>query len=625
MEEEEFRRLSDRFDSLARSSPRAYRWRVTGLVALGYGYVLGVVALLVGLNVGVVVLMLRLHAFAVMVKLLLAQAAVTWAVLRSLWVRMAPPEGVEVTAAEAPALFRVIAEVRQRLRTRPVHTVLITGDLNASLAQVPRLGVLGWHRNYLSLGLPLLEGLPVDEARAVIAHELAHLSAEHNRRTAWVYRVQQTWNRLLVEVSGRGSRAAWLFRGFARWFVSYLNAATLALLRADEHEADRLAAHAAGAGPAASALARSELLSRRENQVLWPAFTAQADHQREPPTGWPSAFVTALARAEPVPGSEAWLAEALAVDTPPYSSHPSLRVRLREMGIDTPPPVTATPPERSAARELLGPLADRVAAELDRRWLAAAREGWRTHHDRAQQELRALEGFDARADALAPAEALERAYLVERWRGAAEALPLFAALAEASTTVGMRTEARLSHGRLLLDAGDEAGLAELERAVADAPGLAGVAGRLARAYLVPLGRADEAETWARRAREEAANDAAALEERDRVSAMEAMEPHTATPEQLASLRRVLAGEPGVRRAWLVRRGVRLRPEWPAHFLVLELTHPWLRTHAARDGAMRDVADRIGFLEDCRVIEGRREGAAKRAARVPSAEVFTRLG
>jgi len=33
MEEEEFRRLSDQFDALARTRPRAYRWRVTGLVA----------------------------------------------------------------------------------------------------------------------------------------------------------------------------------------------------------------------------------------------------------------------------------------------------------------------------------------------------------------------------------------------------------------------------------------------------------------------------------------------------------------------------------------------------------------------------------------------------------------
>jgi hypothetical protein len=42
------------------------------------------------------------------------------------------------------------------LKTASIHEVLVTPEFNASIAQVPRLGVFGWHRNYLRIGLPLM-------------------------------------------------------------------------------------------------------------------------------------------------------------------------------------------------------------------------------------------------------------------------------------------------------------------------------------------------------------------------------------------------------------------------------------------------------------------------------------
>lgn len=58
--------------------------------------------------------------------------------------------------------------------------------------QHARLGVLGWHVNYLILGLPLMQAVSPEQFRAIVAHELGHLSRNHSRFAGWIYRVRLT-------------------------------------------------------------------------------------------------------------------------------------------------------------------------------------------------------------------------------------------------------------------------------------------------------------------------------------------------------------------------------------------------------------------------------------------------
>ncbi len=71
--------------------------------------------------------------------------------------------------------------LRSRLRHPRIHRVLLTPDFNAGVMQVPRLGLLGWYRSYLFIGLPLMKSLTVEQFQAVLAHELGHLSGGHAR------------------------------------------------------------------------------------------------------------------------------------------------------------------------------------------------------------------------------------------------------------------------------------------------------------------------------------------------------------------------------------------------------------------------------------------------------------
>jgi Zn-dependent protease with chaperone function len=57
---------------------------------------------------------------------------------------------------------------------------------NASVVQIPRLGVFGWSRNYLTVGVPLLDAVTPEQFEAVLAHELGHLARAHGRFRTWI-------------------------------------------------------------------------------------------------------------------------------------------------------------------------------------------------------------------------------------------------------------------------------------------------------------------------------------------------------------------------------------------------------------------------------------------------------
>src|SRR3954453_1077430 len=190
MDEEGWGQLVERLESRAQADPKGYRRKVVRFAALGYAYI--ATALSVLLVLAAAVIYLGIHHPAPLLKLLLPIGALAVVILRSLAVRIDLPEGIPLSRAEAPALFNAIDAATHSVRGPSLHALLVDSDMNAGVVQVPRLGIFG-SRNYLVTGLPLLQALTPTEFRAVLAHELAHLSRRHGRLGVWIYRVRATW------------------------------------------------------------------------------------------------------------------------------------------------------------------------------------------------------------------------------------------------------------------------------------------------------------------------------------------------------------------------------------------------------------------------------------------------
>lgn len=308
MTKEEFERVASRLGAEAREHPRRYRARVLAFGALGYAYVFVVMAALLAVVIALGWRIARegdagAHALA---KLAISAAILWVAVLKSIWVRIDPPVGTELRPEEAPQLFADVEAIRRLLKVPPIHRTLVTDELNASVAQIPRLGFLGWHRNYLVLGAPLMRALRPAEFRGVLAHELGHLSRAHGRMSAWAYRVRERWSRVLTELERSGSWLKVVFERFFEWYAPRFAAYTFALSRAYEFEADRAAARIVGRAAYTSALKRLAIAER----ILaghWSAVWSRTATEPTPPAEVYAAFHARL--ADPVAPAEAaeWL------------------------------------------------------------------------------------------------------------------------------------------------------------------------------------------------------------------------------------------------------------------------------------------------------------------------------
>jgi len=284
MTQEQFDELVQRLEREALDDPGRYRLRLGALASLGYLYVIGVLLVLIGAVALLAYLLIanRSSSF-VIVKLLIPIVVLIGVVLRAMWVRLEAPRGLELEPREHPKLFAAIEKVRRAAKAPRADVVLLTNELNAAIVQVARLGMFGWQKNYLILGLPLMQLMGPSEFLAVLAHEFGHLSGAHGRFGAWIYRVRAGWARLNERLQQERHWGSFLFVPFFGWFAPKFAAWSFVQARQQEYEADRVAAESVGALPLANALVRLDLKSAELDQHYWPSRSASPRCARRPP------------------------------------------------------------------------------------------------------------------------------------------------------------------------------------------------------------------------------------------------------------------------------------------------------------------------------------------------------
>lgn len=557
-------KLVARLTEYARRHPTGYRARVAGLAVLGYAYLFVALVVLAAIVAGMMWSILNNVGAWVVLKLGIPLVVLMWMIGRSLWVRFTPPEGMEIRPEEAPALMAEIEAVRRAMQAPRVHHVLVTDEYNAGVSQYPRLGVFGWYRVYLVLGLPMMGSLPPEEFRAVLAHEFGHVSRAHGRLGAWTLRVSHTWMRLLEELDRKNHWGQALFTRFFRWYAPYYEAYTAVLKRQQEFEADEMAA-AISRGGVGPSLCRMEVASRWLEREFWPGVYDGVREHAEPPADVHRRLQAEIRAAAAHPKAAEWLEEGMRQPTRPTDSHPATRERLAAMEVE-PGPAPAF--ETTAARALLGERVDALADALSERWRDHVRDYWDARHLQAVQSAEQLAQLEAKArsEALTEAERGEHVWLTLEVRGAEVAIPMARALLDADQA---DASIHMLLGRALGDANDPGALPHLERAMQMDHGYTPPACGLAAGLLERLGRHAEADAYHRRWQEYAV----AVEQAQRERSMQALRPddrfipHGLDAEQLAEVRRQVS-IPGVKRAYVLRKRMQRFPEEPCYIVGL---------------------------------------------------------
>ncbi|BDG04196.1 M48 family metallopeptidase [Anaeromyxobacter oryzae] len=596
-----FEEIAARFERFSRARPRLYRWTLGLLGAAGLGFV-AFWLLLAGGLLALLVVGMAARPNAALLKLGIPLAILAWSLLKATWVRFERPEGIALSREDAPAAWAELDRLRRLGNLPRIHRLLVDDRLNAAMAQTPRLGILGWPHNDVLVGMPLLLALGPDTFRAVLAHELGHLSGRHGRMGARVHRVRATLRQAVEALAARNSRLTGVFRAFLDWYGPWFQAASFALARQQEREADRFSAAATDARTAADALVASALAGWALEERYDPALRRRPAFEPAAPEGhlaWMEETLRAAGTDEEAPQA---LARALKARATAGDTHPSLAERLEALGQE---PRVPPAPRRSAASAFLGPCQRRVQTELESRWRASVAEAWERAHQDGKRDAGRLAELDARAGAapLDVDEACERVALVERMHGSAEALPL---ALESAARHPDHALARFQLGRLLLRRQDAAGLPHLDRAMALDEGATLPAAQLIAGYHLAEGRTADAAPWIERVRSIEAAEAVAEAERAQVRAGDLVEPHGLGREDVEKFAAALRGHPRVKKAWLARKKLVHFPE-RARVYVVGVTRrgAWYRLESsgAQAKLAQELADVLGLARVFVMVDG----------------------
>ncbi|MBX9658020.1 MAG: M48 family metalloprotease [Nitrospiraceae bacterium] len=603
MSDTQFEQLVRRLEAYAQNHPTRYKLKVALVAALGYAYVLAVLGLALGVGIWLI-LSLREEPSSHLnsVKLLFGLGVLAAIILRAFWVRVTPPTGYEVYREDAPRLFLLIDKLTTALGTPPFHQVLIVNDLNAAVAQRPRLGIFGWYRNYLLLGLPLMLAMTPAQFRAVLAHEFVHLGRSHGRFSGWIYRTRMVWSRLLEELRARDHWGSVLFTKFLDRYAPFFNAYSFVLARAQEYEADRQAARLVGPHTMKDALASLQIIARLMDELYWPMLNRRTITNPTPPASHLDELITVLQRVTPHDSIQKWLHEAMQQTTNYADTHPALADRLAALDHLPEKPNAPEPPadfphlrhphEATAANYYLDTHATATRAALDRSWAESVAKEWQQKHEEmaaARARCQALSDKSATVG-LSIDELWEYACQMEALESDRAALPLLQQLLMKAPN---HAAANLAVGRLLVAQDDQTGLQYLEKALAADRDAVIPACQLASSFLERRGNHKESMRYRVKAQRQRQQLLDAETECSTIKPGDSFEPHGLSNAIIETIARQLASRPGIQAAYLVRKKVRVPANVPCYALVIIPHRAWYELDA--EASNRTLLDTLGTI------------------------------
>ena len=610
---EQYRDLIARAERLASEHPLRYKLQLIVLAACGIGYIV-LLALSAALSALFVVGLIVVSKSMALIKIALLPFGFACFLARALWFRLPPPQGRRMSPAEVPELFAEIEQVRRSVKAKRVHDVLLTPDFNAALVHTPRLGMLGWARRYLVIGLPLLASLPPYQFRAVLAHEFGHLAQNHASFSNWIYRIRQTWYRILQALKPGRSAVTGLLTRFFEWYAPYFNAYSFVLARANEYEADRESARVTSREDAGDALTAVYAKSEYIESHFWSEYYEKAEKQPEPPTQPFSDYVTAL-RSVPAEHAATALASALTRDTGLGDTHPSLKDRLEALGAEPSVPLSF---QLSAAHTLLRDKRLQLMHEFNELWHESIAGPWKERHRFLTETRAKLIQYEAAPPGRLDEEQLwDYACAVEALRGGQAALPLLDTLLARSPA---HAAAYYARGRILLEAGEDRGVEDMEKAMQLDEATREPGSQLLYSYFYSRNQLQRCDRYRQILSEAAQERKLAAAERGELKRHDALLPHGVPATELLPWLDALSHHKELKRAWLARRKVLYLEAVPAYALAVEFGGLGLVSHAT----LQRIANSLPEGVSCLVLnKTTKRRAWRRIANVDGSLIFAR--
>lgn len=564
-----FESLVARAEQESHQQPQRYKRRLQSLVYLGYTVILGIFASLLVLAGGTTWLAFSSSALLFILlktKLILVLFILLWVLLRSVFIKFPPPQGYVLERHHYPVLWAEVDQLSKTLSTPPIHQILLTAEMNAALMQTPRFGLLSPSKTTLILGLELLLALSTQQTRAVLAHELAHLSGNHSKFAGKIYRLRQSWSNIhhaFIQANAWGTE---IISKFFAWYAPYFAGYSYVLARDNEYEADYIASQLTSREATASALVSVNVLGEFTQQHFWKPLFARPYTQAQPE----SQIYTLLRQFYQqidvnTEDFKRYLRLALHRKTDANDTHPALMARLKALKLAHLPSSDA---HETKAITWLEPELDHILKYFNRQWVDTYGAQWDDLHERSKLARETVNQLKMRLyEELSAHERWQLAQLTDEYLIEQDALPLYQQYAQ---TYPEQLPAQLAIGQLLLERDDPNGMSYIEQAMRE-PSLQLAAAEAAWRFYHKRQQTEHSQAWL--VQLEAATDRlhAARQERAELQVTDTLlEPSPENLTQLKPLLAKLAKHPQVAAIWLAEKQVAYFPNYPVYIVAVKV-------------------------------------------------------
>lgn len=437
------------------------------LCLTGYLYFSTIIFLLLGLLAFLIGFAFtgKAAAIKILLKLLIPLVIFFWAMFKgffkAIFTRLPEPEGITLDSREYPQIYNFINDIRTKAKCPRINKIKIDFNFNAYIAEIPRIGIIGWHRRYLVVGLPLMFALSSQELAAVIAHECGHLSKAHGKNGVKIYRAKTLWERVSEELKKADKDRVFFIRIFIHRYVVALNDMFFQISKLQEYEADKTAVSVAGKEAFASSLIKSDLYDTYLSTGFWAEMRKlNMDCEKVPGDIY---FWLEKACLERLPAEfyKPFVENLLKYRSLPSATHPSYIERLEAAGANI-PVIEAL--QENSIMSMFNEKSDAVIRICNMAWTDKAGERWSEYYKNMKKAQDRFNSLDSayKEKKLDLNETLERAELIERIQGVDNAT---LAIREAKHAFPDSNEIDYNLGRLLLYKDEKDGLDLLKEVI----------------------------------------------------------------------------------------------------------------------------------------------------------------
>jgi Zn-dependent protease with chaperone function len=638
-----FEALVKRLEVFARRNPKGYKFLVGAIAILGYAYMVAILAMAIFLLIVTIAGFFAIIRFISVVNtgalkffliiigiLLMIIVVILHAIWTALTIKSSPPIGLQLNRQEFPELAQLVDKLAREIGVGNLKRILLVPEFNASVVQVPKYGAFGFADNYLMIGLPLLQSISPNQLIAILSHELGHLSSNHSKFDAWIYRLSIAYSKLSENGNSKDSSGA-IFNIFLNWYVPFLNAYSFVLRRRNEYTADNFAVKIAGASSTADALILIDVCALNLNEQFWSMIYQSVHEEAEPPADVFARLGSFVKEDIEISKAQELLERCLLETTNYADTHPCLRDRLQAIGYTNKINLPSLS-DLTAAEKYLGNSLSSVTQQLNEVWHQSVLPTWQERYQYIQTSKSGMLQLQQKVqnDGLTADELLQLACWTGEFEDTADAIGM---LEDGLVKYPDRGDFNYNLALMLLETSDIApAITRFERAMQLEPEY--IPSICERLYLISYQAkdpeiTDRCQTIIDRNIESLS---AGRQERINIDKKDRLEPHNLPTDEIDRLCILINGFPEIKNAYLVRKDVKNFNHKPHYFLIVIYYYPWYKfvdTEVAAPILHQNICDKVELSVSNTLLifakgkYGNKAGVIKKLKQMPNASIFDR--